>query len=239
MMIRCIAVDDEELALDLLEDNIRRVPFLEFRGRFRDAFEAMEFLKDEQVDLMFLDIQMPDLTGIQMIRSMKEIPQVIFTTAFEKYAVEGFDLHVADYLVKPFSFERFLKAVNRVRDVIEISGKDMQSERKDIQDPGQEILFVKADYKYVRITVSEIEYIESLKDYVKIYCGERPVITQMSMKSVEERLPPALFIRVHRSFIINRSHIKYIQRNLVKVGNREIPIGDLYRDHFFDSVNLQ
>jgi DNA-binding LytR/AlgR family response regulator len=239
MRIRCIAVDDEELALDLLEDNILKVPFLELRGRFRDAFEAMEFLKNEQVDLMFLDIQMPDLTGIQMIRSLKELPHVILTTAFEKYAVEGFDLHVVDYLVKPFSFERFLKAVNRVRDLVELSGKAMQSENRDNQDSAQEILFVKADYKYVRITMSEIEYIESLKDYVKIYCGERPVITQMSMKAVEERLPAAQFIRVHRSFIINRAHIKYIQRNVVKVGNREIPIGDLYRDQFFDSVNLQ
>ena len=209
-MIRCIAVDDEMLALDLIEDNIKKVPFLELVKTCRSAMEALEVMRNEQVDLLFLDIQMPDISGIQMLKSLHNKPMVIFTTAYSTYAKEGFDLDVVDYLLKPYSFERFLKAVNKVSEYKDLQDRALSSQpsREAVTSPN--FLFVKADYKLFKINLSEILYIEGLKDYVKIYVTEKPIVTQMSMKTLEEKLPAHDFIRVHRSFIVAFNKIDFI-----------------------------
>ncbi len=236
-MIRCLAIDDEMLALELLEDNIRKVPFLELVKTCRSGFEALEIMTHQKIDLIFLDIQMPDITGIQFLKSLSDKPLVIFTTAYEKYAVEGFELDVIDYLLKPFSFDRFLKAVNKAKDYLglkERAGNNPLSEEPFVAPA---FLFVKADYKLVKVTMKDILYIEGLKDYIKIYSGEKPVITLLSMKSMEEKLPAADFIRVHRSYIVNLRKINFIQRSVIMIGAAEIPIGENYRDAFFAIVN--
>jgi DNA-binding LytR/AlgR family response regulator len=223
-MIRCIAIDDENLALDLIEDDILKVPFLQLVKKCRNAMEAMEVLQSEKIDLLFLDIRMPDISGIQFLKSLPQRPLVIFTTAYEKYALEGFELDVVDYLLKPYSFERFLKAVNKVQEHLQILEKN-----KSPQDTGEitfssRYIFVKSDYKLVKIEISEIQYIESLKDYVKIVAGDKSVVTLSSMKAIEEKLVAPGFIRVHRSYMVNLRKINYIHRSYVKVGDKEIPI---------------
>jgi DNA-binding LytR/AlgR family response regulator len=236
-MIRCLAIDDEVLALDLIGDNIRKVPFLELVKCCKSAFEAIEILSQQNIDLIFLDIQMPDISGIQFLKSLPNKPLVIFTTAYEKYALEGFDLDVIDYLLKPFSFDRFLKAVNKARDYLYIketaaspgTGHEMRS------PPG--FFFVKADYKLLKIDFNDILYIEGLKDYIKIYTGEKPVLTLLSLKSVEEKLPSDDFVRVHRSFIVAVKKIRFIQRNFIHIGTREIPISDNYKEQLYTIIN--
>jgi DNA-binding LytR/AlgR family response regulator len=238
-MIRCLAIDDEMLALDLLEDNIRKVPFLELVQKCSSAMEAMEVLRQQPVDLLFLDIQMPDISGIQMLRSLQSRPLVIFTTAFSKYATEGFDLDVIDYLLKPYSFERFLKAVNKVQEYMDLRGLAAnQANGREIV-ASQNFLFVKADYKLHKINLKDILYIEGLKDYVKIYTGDKPIVTQMSMKGLEEKLPTKDFIRIHRSFIVAFSKIDFIQKHMLTIGNKEIPISDHYRDELFKIINQE
>lgn len=236
MKIRCLAVDDEKLALDLLEDNIAKVPFLELTRSCNSAMEAMDLLGSEPVDLLFLDIQMPDLSGIQMLRSLHSRPMVILTTAFEKYALEGFDLDVIDYLLKPYSFERFLRAVNKARDYMEVRGRGTASaeDRDPVAAPG--FLFVRADYKLYRINLNDILYVEGLKDYVKIYTGDKPILTQTSMKALEEKLPAKDFIRVHRSFIVAFNKIDFVQKHQVTVGRKEIPVSENYRDLLFKQI---
>lgn len=238
-MIRCIAIDDEMPALDLLEDNILKVPFLELVGRCKSAIEAIEMLRQNQIDLLFLDIQMPDITGIQLLKSLRQRPLVIFTTAYTTYAKEGFDLDVIDYLMKPYSFERFLKAVNKVREYMELRSYATAQPNSRMADNTQEFLFVKADYKLVKINFSDIQYIEGLKDYIKIYVTDRPVITQMSMKAIEEKLPPNQFIRVHRSYIVSFPKIDYIQKQMLTIGRKEIPVSENYRDNLFRIINLE
>jgi DNA-binding LytR/AlgR family response regulator len=236
-MIRCIAIDDEILALDLLEDNIRKVPFLELIRKCRSAMEAMEVLADDPVDLIFLDIRMPDISGIQFLKSLHHKPLVIFTTAYEKYALTGFELDVIDYLLKPFSFERFLKAVNKAQDFLALGNRTMTDTGKKEINPAEKFIFVKSDYKLVKIDLAGILYIEGLKDYIKIFSGEKPVITLMSMKSIEEKLPASDFARVHRSFIVNIRKIQFIERGNIRIGSREIPISSNYREAFFKMIN--
>ena len=234
-MIRCIAVDDEKLALELLEDNISKVPFLELVKTCRNAMEAVEALRLHQVDLLFLDIQMPDISGIQLLKSLSHKPLVIFTTAFSGYAQEGFDLDVIDYLLKPYSFERFLKAVNKAREylgLLEIAGTHVSA-----HEPAPAFIFVKADYRLVRINLHDIYYVEGLKDYVKIYLDEKPVVTQMSMKSLEEKLPQSEFIRVHRSFIVAFSKVESIHKNMLTIGRKEIPVSEPYREKLYKMIN--
>jgi len=232
-MIRCLAIDDESLALDLLEDNIRKVPFLELAGKCKSAAEAIEILRSEKVDLLFLDIQMPDISGIQLVKSLSQKPLVIFTTAYEKYALQGYELDVLDYLLKPFPFERFLKAVNKAMEYIAFREKENLTGELN---RGENFIFVRADYKLVRIDLRDILYIEGLKDYIKIYTGEKPVITLMGMNEIMEKLPSGNFIRVHRSFIVNLLKIEYIQRNMIIIGNKEIPVSDHYKEKFYKVI---
>ena len=236
-MIRCIAIDDEALALDLIEDNIRKVPFLELVKRCKSAFEAMEFLQNEKIDILFLDIQMPDITGIQFLKSLQNRPLVIFTTAYEKYALEGFELDVIDYLLKPFSFDRFLKAVTRARDYLHLKETASSQETTNENKSTADFIFVKADYKLVKIDFNEILYIEGLKDYIKIYTGGKPVLTLMSLKSLEEKLPSEDFVRVHRSYIVAVKKIQFIQRNFIHIGDKEIPVSDNYKEQLLTIIN--
>ena len=239
MTIRCLAVDDEMLALELLEDNIRKVPFLELAGTCRSAMEAMEVLRSTEIDLLFLDIQMPDISGIQLLRSLPQKPMVIFTTAFSKYATEGFDLDVIDYLLKPYPFERFLKAVNKAYAYLDLHDRAASQPVEKEADAAADFLFVRADYKLYRINLKDILYVEGLKDYVKIYLNDRPVVTQMSMKVIEEKLPAQDFIRVHRSFIVAFDKIDFVQKQALTIGKKEIPVSDLYRDQLFKRINFE
>jgi DNA-binding LytR/AlgR family response regulator len=236
-MIRCIAIDDEKLALDLIEDDILKVPFLQLVKKCRSGIEAMDVLQSEKIDLLFLDIQMPDISGIQFLKSLLHKPLVIFTTAYEKYALEGFELDVVDYLLKPYSFERFLKAVNKAQDHLSILEKNQSQNVTEEISFSNQFIFVKSDYKLVKIEIAEIQYIESLKDYVKIVVGGKPIVTLSSMKAIEEKLTTPDFLRVHRSFMVNIRKIQYIHRNFVMVGDKEIPIGDNYKESFLQAIN--
>ena len=238
-MLRCLAIDDELLALELLEDNISKVPFLELVRKCRSAFEAIEILHQEKIDLIFLDIQMPDVSGIQFLKSLSKKPPVIFTTAFEKYALEGYELDVIDYLLKPFSFDRFLKAVNKAQEYLNMTMKPELPASLEGANGADNFLFVKTDYKLMKINLNEILYIEGLKDYVKIYTtsSDRPVISLLTMKAMEEKLSPREFIRVHRSYIVALHQVQFIQHSTVHMGNKEIPVSEHYKDNFYKIIN--
>jgi two-component system LytT family response regulator len=232
MTIRCLLVDDEPLALDLLEGYVVKTPSLALTGRCSSAFQAMEMLEKTEVDLIFLDIQMPGLSGLEFSRSLQDGPKVIFTTAFEQYALEGFKVAALDYLLKPISYPEFLNAVNKAKRWFE------HFEKATIPETRTSI-FVKADYKLIQIDFNNILYIEGLKDYVK-FCledNEKPVLSLMSMKSLEENLPDLKFMRVHRSFIVNLDKIKTIERNRIVFGKEYIPISENYKEKFQKFVN--
>jgi DNA-binding LytR/AlgR family response regulator len=227
-MMRCIIVDDEPLVRELIEDNIRQVPFLQLVKSCRSALEALDILQGEQVDLIFLDIQMPRLNGMQFLRSLDHPPLVVMVTAYEKYAVDSFDLQVADYILKPFSFDRFLKACNRAAELFRLKNSAVSSETPKNTD-----FFVNVEYTLVKIVVADIEYIEGLKDYIKIYLSTRnkPVMTRMSLKSIEAKLPPGAFIRSHKSFLVSISRITTIKRDFVCIGTTEIPVSETFREN--------
>lgn len=236
-MIKCIAVDDEPLALSQLAGYISRVPFLELVASCQDAFEAMKVLSEKDVDLIFLDINMPDLSGLDLVRSLIVKPLVVFTTAYPQYAIDGFKLDAVDYLLKPFDFHDLLKAADKARKYMELR-QVSESDSTQLSNDGS--LFVKADYKVVRINISEIKYIEGMSEYVRIFVeGEdKPVMTLLSMKKIEERLPANQFMRVHRSYIVNLQKITEISRLRIIFGNNVyIPVGDNYKDRFLEYIN--
>jgi len=228
-MIRVVAIDDEPLALQLMKGYIEKTPSLELAGLFDSPVDAVAFISSSDIDLLLLDIQMPDLTGTELARVISGGPKVIFTTAYEKYALEGFRLDAVDYLLKPFSYAEFLKAVNKAEKLIEL-------ERREL--PGLEVrndfLFIKSDYKIRRMNFSEILYIEGLKDYVKIFLtGEKkPVLSLSTLKALEARLPGDRFMRVHRSFIVNLETVKVVERNRIVYGDVRIPVTDQYKENF-------
>lgn len=227
-MIRCLAVDDEPLALELLEDNISKVPFLRLIASCDNVMDAMRVMQKETIDLIFLDIQMPGLTGLQFIESMTEKPMIILITAYKQYALEGFNLDVTDYLVKPVSLDRFIKACNKAKQLFEL-----KSNQRSLQAAGSlGYFFVNVDYSLVKITTQEIIYIEGLKDYIRIHLksSQRPVVTRMPMKTIEEQLPAAGFIRIHKSYIVSVSFITAIRKSSVFIDKLELPLSDTYRD---------
>jgi DNA-binding LytR/AlgR family response regulator len=228
MTLRCIAVDDEPLALDLLEDNIRQVPYLELVAKCADAFEAIKALQEKEVDLIFLDIQMPGLTGLQFIQSLAHKPMIILITAYEKFALEGFELDVTDYLVKPVALPRFIKACNKARELYQLKHQPVTASTASTP----EFFFVNSDYSLLKINVADIIWIEALKDYIRIHLTgtAKPVVTRMPLKQVEEQLAPAKFIRIHKSYIIAVAHITAIRKNSVFIGAMELPVGDNYRE---------
>ncbi|PSR52678.1 DNA-binding response regulator [Adhaeribacter arboris] len=225
-MMRCIVVDDEPLIRELLEDNIRQIAFLQLVQVCKSALEAVEILQKEKIDLILLDIQMPRLTGLQLLKSLDTPPLVIVITAYEKYALEGFDLNVVDYLLKPFSFERFLKACNRANDLFHLQQKKELTALAPIDH-----FFVNVEYTQVKIVVADIEYIEGLKDYIKIYLtsSAKPVLTRMTLKAIENKLKPPVFIRIHKSFLIASDKITTVKRDFVCLGKKELPLGDFYK----------
>ena len=227
-MIRCIAIDDEPLALELLEDNISKIPYLQLIASCDNALEAMKIMEQEKVDLIFLDIQMPGLTGIQFIQSMTVKPIIILITAYEKFALEGFNLDVTDYLLKPVSLDRFMKACNKAKELYEL--KLAPKEAAEKVGPGY--FFVHVDYSMVKITTADIVYIEGLKDYIKIHLksSQKPIVTRMPMKTIEEQLPASAFLRIHKSYIISIAFITAIRKSSVFIGAIELPVSDNYRD---------
>ncbi len=228
-MIRCLAVDDEPLALELLEDNISKVPFLQLIAACDSVTDAMKVMEKEKIDLIFLDIQMPGLTGLQFIESMTEKPMIILITAYKQYALEGYNLDVTDYLVKPVSLDRFIKACNKAKQLFEL-----KSNQKNIGSPSSNpgYFFVNADYRLVKINMADVIYIEGLKDYIKIHLKStpHPVVTRMLMKAIEEELPADQFIRIHKSYIVSVSYITAIRKSSVFVDSLELPLSDTYRD---------
>jgi DNA-binding LytR/AlgR family response regulator len=230
--INCLLVDDETSALELLEHYINRVYFLNLVKKCHNAIEAMQILEENQVDLLFLDINMPGVNGIQFLKSIKTKPAVIFTTGYKEYAMDGYDFDIIDFLLKPFDFERFLKAVNKANSHITKSLRHHIDYEKPLQ-----YIFVKADYKLVKINVDDILYIEGLKDYIKIFTRQKLILTLMSMTFIEEKLPSGLFFRVHRSYIISLSKIDSVSRHRVIIGEKFIPISVPYREKFYAIID--
>ncbi len=227
-MLKCIAIDDEPLALELLEDNISKVPYLQLVASFNNPLDAMKLLQQQNIDLVFLDIQMPGITGLQFIQSITQRPMFILITAYEKYALDGFNLDVVDYLVKPVSLDRFIKACNKAWELHQLKTKQKEA----LPGTTQDYFFINVDYSLLKIVFKDIIYVEGLKDYIKIHLKStsKPVVARMSMKSIEEQLPSSMFIRVQKSYIVSKEYITAIRKNSIFIGNIEIPVGDNYRD---------
>lgn len=229
MKLTAIAIDDEPLALKLVAGYIEKTPGLQLIGTFDNPLDAIDFLSENPADIIFVDIHMPDLSGIEFTRALEKGPKVIFTTAYEKYAIEGFKLDVVDYLLKPFSYEEFLKSVNKAQRLIRLEkGAAVRIESNN------EFLFLKSDYKIKRINFNDILYIEGLKDYIKVFTrnSPRPVLSLATLKSVESKLPESKFMRVHRSFIVNLENIDTIERSRIVFGKTYIPVSDQYKEKF-------
>ncbi|MBK9108074.1 MAG: response regulator transcription factor [Saprospiraceae bacterium] len=230
-MIRTLIIDDEPLAVEILETYVKQIPELQLHGKCYNAIDANRLIQTEAVDLIFADIQMPQMTGIELMRSLANPPLVIFTTAYPEFAVEGFELNAVDYLLKPIAFDRFLKSVNKAMSKL---GSLEKKNDKDLER--QDFIFVKADKKLVKLQYDEILFIEGLKDYVIIYTDNSRIVTLQTMKSLEEKLPEQFFVRVHRSYIVNLEKINSIHSDdiemIVKGQAKQIPIGNNYADHF-------
>lgn len=235
MNIKCAIVDDEPLAVELLASYVAKIPFLELCGKYNNATDALRGITEQPVDLLFLDIQMPELTGLEMSRMIPEATRVVFTTAFDQYAVDSYRINALDYLLKPITYAAFLEACQKALQWFTMleqnSEKSQQEQMKSI--------FVKSEYKLLQISLDSIRYIEGLKDYVKIYTDEsaNPILSLMNMKAMEQMLPSSRFIRVHRSFIVSKEKIREIDRNRIVFGNVFIPIGDSYKQAFQDFLN--
>jgi two-component system LytT family response regulator len=229
MMIKCIAIDDEPLALKQISAYIGKTPFLETVALCNSAFSAMEYLAGNEVDLMFVDINMPDLNGMDFVKSLTQKPQIIFTTAYSEYAMQGFQVDALDYILKPVSYAVFLKAANKAKTWFELNQK-----QSEIVQATQDSLFVKSEHKTIRIFFSEIKYIESSNEYIQIHLlNDEPVTTLIRLKIMEEQLPKEMFMRVHRSFIVNLGKVKVIERNRIVFDNTiYIPIGEQYKESF-------
>nr|WP_067061843.1 LytTR family DNA-binding domain-containing protein [Mucilaginibacter sp. L294] len=241
MTINCIAVDDEPLALGLICAFIEQTPFLNLVGKYGNAVEALGGLQNQKVDLIFLDIQMPNLNGIELARVLDSRgpnkPRIIFTTAYNQFALEGYRVDALDYLLKPFNYEEFLHASNKALAYAELIHKSTAASVTESTPPGQiedEYLFVKVEYQLVRIALTDILYMESLKDYVKIFLqhSEKAILTLGSLKALEEKLPAKRFMRVHRSYIVSLDKINSITRNALQIGKINITVGDQYKEEF-------
>jgi len=229
MKIKCLSIDDEPLALQQIGAYIEKTPFLEPVALCQSAFEALKYLADNEVDLMFVDINMPDLNGMDFVKSLTKKPQIIFTTAYSEYAMEGFQVDAIDYILKPISYAVFLKAANKAKTWFELNHKQAET-----FNTTEDCIFVKSEYKLIRIHLSEIKYIESSNEYIQIHLiNDEPITTLIRLKVIEEQLPKDKFMRVHRSFIVNLDKVKVIERNrIIFDHNAYIPIGDQYRESF-------
>jgi DNA-binding LytR/AlgR family response regulator len=233
-MIRCLVVDDEPLALDILEDYISKVPFLHLVKTTTSAIEGLSLVQSDAIDLVFLDVQMPELTGIQFLKIINGKCDVILTTAYSQYALDGYELDVVDYLLKPIAFDRFYKAAQKVLQSTantNSSAPEVLSVQKN-----HDFIFVKTEHKIQKIYLDDILYIEGLKDYISIFTRSERIITLQNMKKMEESLPSKSFIRVHKSYIIALGKIESIERSRIQIGEKIIPIGDTYREYFFKQI---
>ena len=228
MSLNCLAIDDEPLALDIIEDYVTKIPFLNLVGKFIDPVEATTILQKGNVDLIFLDIQMPGLTGLEFLNTLERKPAVIFTTAYDKYAVESYDFNTIDYLLKPISFDRFLKAANKANEVLSLGGDSTDNK----------FIFIKADYKIHKIATDAIAYVEGYKDYVRIYTPEKRYVTRESMKNMEGLLSKDQFLRIHRSYIISVEKFSAIEGNMIILGEEKLPIGKSYKEQVMKYFNL-
>ena len=235
--ITCLIADDEPMALSLIESYVLKTPFLELKAKCNSAIKAMEFLEtDSDIDLFFLDIQMPDLTGLEFSRLLPTKSKVVFTTAFDQYAIEGYKVNALDYLLKPFDYNEFLNAAQKARNHFETNS--FQNNENQQNNKNSDFIFVKSEYRQIKINFSEILYIEGLKDYVKIYTSShpRPILTLMSLKKLEEELPSEQFMRVHRSYIISLEKIEAIERNHVVIKDGFITIAPNYKDILMEYI---
>ena len=230
MKLNCAIVDDEPLALGLLESYVDKTPFLELAGKYSSAVQAMKELPGKHVDLLFLDIQMPELNGLEFSRMVDSSTRIVFTTAFGQYAIDGYQVNALDYLLKPISYVDFLQAANKALQWFEL----LQQPKEEIQS-----IFVKSDYKLVQIELNKILYIEGLKDYIKIYEEDspKPILSLMSMKAMEDLLPSSRFMRVHRSYIVQKNKIRIIDRGRIVFGKNYIPVSDSYKQSFQDFLD--
>lgn len=227
--MRCIAIDDEPLALSLLEDNISKVPYLQLVAKCSDAFEAMKVMNKNPVDLIFIDIQMPGMTGLQFIESLATKPMVILLTAYKQYALEGYNLNVIDYLVKPVELKRFVVACNKAWELYQLKHAQVPNRAAD---PASSYLFVPADYSLLKVSFRDIAWVEGLKDYLKIYLNSnsKPIITRMTLKEMEDQLPSGDFLRIHKSYIVSADSITSVRKNSVYIKDMELPVGETYKE---------
>ena len=238
MTIRCAIIDDEPLALGLLASYVKKTPSLELCGTYSSAIQAMEMLPNNPVDLLFLDIQMPELNGLEFSKMVPEKTRIVFTTAFEQYAIDGYRANALDYLLKPISYADFIEAVGKAVEWFNLKLK-AEGEKTNTQTETPDYIYVKSDYKLIQISLDKILYIEGLKDYVKIYTEDkpRPILSLISMKALEEKLPEERFLRVHRSFIVQKQKIKVIDKGRIVFGKEYIPISETYKTLLQDYVN--
>ena len=222
-MIRAIAIDDEPIALDIIESHANKIPFLELKASFTNAYQALEFLKTNSVDLLFLDVKMPDISGMDFLKSLSKTPLVIFTTAYQEYALESYDFQTVDYLLKPFDFGRFLKAVNKASDRLE---------QKNDQH-----LFLKTGYEYVRLEIAQIKYAKAEGNYVKFVTESEQVLSRMTMQQAEDVLLPQGFLKTHRSFLVNRAFINKIEKHQLSIGKEVIPISSIYYQLLVEAIS--
>ncbi len=231
--MKCIIVDDEPLAREGIELNIQEVKFLELVGQFDNAISANDFLNKASVDLMFLDVQMPGLTGLEFIRSLQNPPLVILTTAYPEYALEGFELDVIDYLVKPIRLSRFIKAVNKAKELYDL--QHTRNPQNTVESIANDFIYIKSDRKYIRIFFKDIRYIKGLKDYVMLYAGDDKIMTAMNIKTINSQLPDSIFVRISKSYIVNINYIDSVDQDFIHLGKEEIPLGKTYREHFINN----
>jgi DNA-binding LytR/AlgR family response regulator len=238
MKTKCIIIDDEPLARDLMRSHISKLENFEIVAECGDAMKALQELRDKKVDLMFMDIQMPQITGIEFLKILKNPPKVIITTAFREYAIEGFELDVVDYLLKPITFERFLKSVNKY---YEVSNEEVQntSQVSDVIPSDEAFIYVKENKRVIKVNLNEILYIEGLSEYVQIYTDRKKIITKTSLTNLEDKLPSDGFLRIHKSFIVSKSRIEAFTTSTIEVPGKHIPIGRSYKNSVLNALQLK
>lgn len=236
-LIKCLIVDDEELARNLVENYVKRLPNLELVAKCANPIEAIQVLQDHQVDLIFLDIQMPELTGMEFLKTLTQKPMVIFTTAYKEYALESYELDAVDYLLKPFRFERFLQAVNKVGSILQT--KTTPAPQMEVQTTSEQVkdyILVKSNFKVFRLHLDDIVFIESMKEYVAYHTKEERILSLGSLKQLQVELPSTQFIRIHKSYIANISYITTLEGNMIHIDHKKLPIGTSYKEEVMKRV---
>ncbi len=239
MKIRCIAIDDEPLALDIIAEYCKRIPFLDLVQTFDNAIETLQFLRESQVDLMFLDIQMEGLTGLQLLSALKNRPHIILITAYDQYAVQGFELDVDDYLLKPVSFERFIKGVNKVFERMQNNVDEKKPDLQTVIQPVEnepDFFFIKTETRMEKVRAADILYVEGMGDYWRIATTTKKIMTLMNARGLEDILREPQFCRVHKSYFVAIGKIDFIERRSIKIGEIRIPVSDTYQKHFFELI---